>query len=728
MTSVTIPENVTSIGSYAFSGCSGLTSVTIPASVTSVGSSAFSDCSGLIKCAYPNTISNPFPTGLCIAYNAEGAFVEDGCVWAPEKTALYYAPLSLEGEFIIPASVNTVGGNSFYGCSGLTSVKSLSETAPAISTNSFEGLYDSVEAIVPDNSLNNYLTSNWALFENLTTAGGVVAQKFTDDVFRYRVNGEKSAMLLAGSYGNMTSASIPDRVVLNDEFYNVTYIGNEAFRDCSNLRSVSLPKNLEVIGEQAFRECTGLTSANIPESVKEIGRGAFYNCSQIPSLTLGNSVKSIGDYAFRGCSSLTTVEIPESVKELGKYAFAVCNNLASVTIPNSLSEISEGAFCENPALKTMTIPTSVTEIGKYAFYNTALSSVTIPNSVTAIGAEAFRACSNLKEFTVEDQFFEEISLGSAMLLDSPVTDLYMGRDWYTGDGFGTKLQRVTIGNTVSTIPYAAFRGCSNLKSVTLGSYVSVISSYAFANCNLSEVILSPATIIIGEDAFKGNNLKNIAMGANVTQIGGYAFDGANSLEKVSITAMTPPAAENTTFSNYDCPLYVMPSENNSVIDAYYNFTSCWYRFTGHNLVTINELKISGATEMSLKPGESTKLEATFSPADASLPYIFWFSTNPNIANVDNNGNVTMVGKGDNGQYCHIVAETLYADGPRASVIVTQDGSFVEEIHEDSSFSSSRSNDIYTIQGVCVKRNATDEDVKALTPGLYIIGGKKVMVK
>ncbi len=96
LTSVVIPNSVTSIEFGAFRYCSGLTSVIIPNSVNSIGEWAFNGCSGLKKGAYPSTVSNPFGYPCAaVEYPAEGAIIEDGCVWGPDKSALYFVPLDV---------------------------------------------------------------------------------------------------------------------------------------------------------------------------------------------------------------------------------------------------------------------------------------------------------------------------------------------------------------------------------------------------------------------------------------------------------------------------------------------------------------------------------------------------------------------------------------------------------------------------------------------------------
>nr|WP_303743063.1 Ig-like domain-containing protein [uncultured Duncaniella sp.] len=181
------------------------------------------------------------------------------------------------------------------------------------------------------------------------------------------------------------------------------------------------------------------------------------------------------------------------------------------------------------------------------------------------------------------------------------------------------------------------------------------------------------------------------------------------------------------------------------MDTYYNFTRCWYRFTGHDLIPADKVTIQtesgNMANITLNPGETMKLSATMTPANASLPYIFWRSTNPAFATVDQDGNVTLVNRNEDDEIatyadnaateCKIIAETLYADGPVAEITIKDATSGIEDIIADEDVndgSINRPNDIYNLQGICLKRNATDDDIKSLRPGFYIIGGKKVIVK
>ena len=113
LTSVTIPNSVTSIGNYAFADCSGLTSVTIPNSVTSIGNYAFADCSGLTSVTIPNSVTS----------------IGNYAFW-------YCSGLT---SITIPNSVTSIGEGAFYGCSGLTSV-TIPNSVTSIGERAFDGV------------------------------------------------------------------------------------------------------------------------------------------------------------------------------------------------------------------------------------------------------------------------------------------------------------------------------------------------------------------------------------------------------------------------------------------------------------------------------------------------------------------------------------------------------------------------------------------------------------
>ncbi|MBE7012044.1 MAG: hypothetical protein E7415_05160 [Ruminococcaceae bacterium] len=294
LTSITIPDSVTTIGEQAFFSCDGLTSVTIGDSVTSIGDYAFQSCKGLTNITIPDSVTSIGDDAFSYCSGLTSVTIGDSVTSIGD-----YAFFSCDGltSVTIPDSVTSIGDDAFQSCKGLTSV-TIGDSVTSIGDSAFS-FCDGLTNITIPNSV--------------TTIGERAFQ----------------------SCKVLTSVTIGD---------SVTSIGDYAFQSCKGLTNITIPDSVTSIGDDAFSYCSGLTSVTIGDSVTSIGDYAFFSCKGLTSVTIPDSVTSIGDYAFQSCKGLTNITIPDSVTSIGDDAFSFCDGLTSVTIPDSVTSIGDDAF------------------------------------------------------------------------------------------------------------------------------------------------------------------------------------------------------------------------------------------------------------------------------------------------------------------------------------------------------------------------------------------------
>ena len=421
LSSITLPEEITSIGRGAFCGTK-LTSIHIPDGVTEIPENAFyntpletvTGLDGVTKIgnsAFKNTcLTGEFIIPNTVTEIGSSAFnstdftkvvFEEGSRLATLGSSAFLGCSNLT-EIAFPDTLTELPAKVLEGCSKLTSV-TLPSGISAIPANAFKNC-SSLGAIQIPASVTEMDATAFSGCANLENIDVGESMSFvTEDGLLY--NRDKTKLLRAFHY-ERTTYEIPDSVttiaegaLVGTTITSITFpedstrtaIDANMFKSCTNLTSVTLPSGLQTIGDSAFSGCTGLTEMTIPDGVTSIGNIAFSGCSKLASVTLPDTLTTLGTSAFHK-TGLTSVDLPDNLEMIPDRAFYECKSLATVKFPKALKEIGDDAFY-GTALSEIMIPQGTEVIGSGAFGGTKqVGKVIVPASVTEIGTSAFFLC------------------------------------------------------------------------------------------------------------------------------------------------------------------------------------------------------------------------------------------------------------------------------------------------------------------------------------------------
>ena len=558
ITSVSLPEGITTVAPFAFARCDILMSINIPASVTSIGEGAFMGCRSLT----PEGISiDPGCTGY---YMQNGALCFHGEGWGIHT----YLAANPEKTYKITGNMDAINDYAFADCDYLEAV-TIDDT----------GLYDINRGMFQDCSsleyaglYNVYRIDDYAFFDCTSLRRIVI----TTDLERVYANAFLNCSALSHVYylgteaernANLTIESTGNSKLLNATWH---YVDDVSTFMCGDYLFWYYNDEMHTLAIEGAGDMwdfewkaapwfeaysNDMWVAVIDSDVTRIGNYAFMNCSSIVGFTLPLGLQTIGENAFENNHTMTEIDIPASVKIIEDAAFTGCNVLETITLHEGLETIGKEAFscCW------------------------ALNEFHIPASVTMIGAGAFRLCYALtaENFTIDPgNTFFRIEDGVLFTYDYDILNTYL----YTNSG-----AEYTVPEDVREIADYAFEDNLNLTYVRLPRWLRVIGEYAFDDCeNLVTADLPNKLTTIGKFAFSCTAISVVRIPGNVTKIEDWTFSWCPNLKYVELPTSVTQIGEGAFFQS-----------PNALTDVYYLGTQSYCG--GHLLISDQNWQLNEAT-------------------------------------------------------------------------------------------------------------------------------------
>lgn len=644
LTNVTIGNSVSSIGNYAFSSCDSLTGVTIGTSVSSMGNNAFSNCNGITDLVW--NARNCSSNGNMSTSNVERVIIGDEVEVLPN----YFVRNSKISTVTIPNSVTSIGYSAFNNCDSLTNVTTGSFIS-SIGGYAFYGC-DGMTSVTIGNSVS----------------------EIGDDAF--------------SECYSLASVNISDldawcHISFSSYYSNPLCYAHHLFLNGEEIKNLVIPSSVTSIGNYTFNGCSGLTSVIIPNSVTSIGYGAFQYCTSLSSLTIGKSVTAISDYAFNSCSNLRKLVFNAvnctSIGYSAFYSSDYYSNYISAILQfgDSVEHIPSGLPSLNMSGKTLIIPNSVKSFD-YGAIRGNCNAVVVGKGVENIASETFTSSiSKVYVSTKEPQPCEPGAFNNPQTLYVPAgskSKYFTATGWsefaYIIEGEYAVADSIMLDNTDVVLPKdATFQLNATIlpdtATNTTASWISMNTNVATVNSNglVTARGVGETDIMAWVDnvATTCHVIVTPIMVENITLNENHLSMAISDTYTLTVTEVSPNNAENKELE-WDIP------ENDVIATLLVNNSRLNISAVNEGRVTITvratdgsgkiatcEVFVSSTTPvktltitpetLDLHVGYSQQLTATITPDDAYTKTLQWMTSNSNVATVNSNGVVTGRGVG-----------------------------------------------------------------------------------